>query len=124
MKLQKISTQVSPFSGICFINEEYSKCGFTQLLDKQLGMRCKPVGFSYSEIIQNLMNLFFCGGDCAEDIQSHVSKDLKSILGNHVPSADTLLRGIKELYTENTLYESVSNNKYDLNINKSCCRIS
>jgi hypothetical protein len=35
-----------------------------------------------------------------------------------VPSADTLLRGIKELSTENTSYESVSNNKYDFNINK------
>lgn len=118
MKLQKISTQVSPFSGINFINEEYSKSGFTQLIDKQLGIRCKPVGFSYSDIIQNLMNVFFCGGDCAEDIQSHLSKDLKSIPGNHVPSADTLLRGIKELSTENTSYESVSNNKYDFNINK------
>ncbi len=60
MKLQKISTQVSPFSGICFINEEYNKSGFTQLLDNQLGIRCKPVGFSYSDIIQNLMNVFFC----------------------------------------------------------------
>ena len=118
MKLQKISTQVSPFSGICFINEEYGKSGFTQLIDKQLGMRCKPVGFSYSDIIQNLMNVFFCGGDCAEDIQSHLSKDLKSIPGNFVPSADTLLRGIKELSTENTSYESVSNKKYDFNINK------
>ena len=79
MKLQKISPHVSPFSGICFINEEYGKSGFTQLLDKQLGMRCKPVGFSYSDIIQNLINVFFCGGDCVEDIQSHLSKDLKSM---------------------------------------------
>lgn len=118
MKLQKISTQVSPFSGINFINEEYGKSGFTQLIDNQLGKRCKPVGFSYSDIIQNLMNVFFCGGDCAEDIQSHLGKDLKSIPGNFVPSADTILRGIKELSTENTSYESVSNNKYDFNINK------
>jgi hypothetical protein len=36
------------------------------------------------------MNVFFCGGDCAEDIQSHLSKDLKSIPGNFVPSADIL----------------------------------
>jgi len=78
MKLQKISTQVSPFSGICFINEEYGKSGFTQLLDKQLGIICKPVGFSYSNIIQNLMNVFFCGGDYAEDIQSHLSSICKN----------------------------------------------
>ena len=95
MKLQKISTQVSPFSGINFINEEYNKFGFTQLIDSQSGMRCKPYGFSYSDIIQNLMNIFFCGGDCAEDIQTHLRDNLKSIPGNNVPSADTVLRGLK-----------------------------
>ena len=117
MKLQKISTQVSPFSGINFINQEYAKTGFTQLIDNQLGARYKFSGFSYSDIIQNLMNVFFCGGDCAEDIQSHLKKDLKSIPNNSVPSADTILRGIKELSTENTPYESVNDIKYDFNIN-------
>ncbi len=55
---------------------------------------------------------------CAEDIQTHVCKDLKSIPGNFVPSADTLLQGIKELSTEITSYESVNDNKYDFNINE------
>ena len=50
------------------------------------------------------MNVFYCGGDCAEDIQSHLGEDLKSIPGNLVPSSDTILRGIKELSTENTSY--------------------
>lgn len=117
MKLQKISTQVSPFSGINFLNEEYNKSGFTQLIDNQLGIRCKPYGFSYSDIIKNLMNVFFCGGDCAEDIQTHLRNTLLSIPDNNVPSADTILRGIKELSTENTTYESDNNKKYEFNIN-------
>ena len=118
MKLQKISTQVSPFSGINFLNEEYNKSGFTQLVDNQLGIRCKPYGFSYSDIIKNLMNVFFCGGDCAEDIQTHLRNTLLSIPDNNVPSADTILRGIKELSTENTTYESDNNKKYEFNINR------
>ena len=118
MKLQKISTQVSPFSGINFLNEEYNKSGFTQLVDNQLGIRCKPYGFSYSDIIQNLMNVFFCGGDCAEDIQTHLRNTLLSIPDNNVPSADTILRGIKELSTENTTYESDNDKKYEFNINR------
>jgi hypothetical protein len=118
MKLQKISTQVSPFSGINFLNEEYNKSGFTQLIDNQLGIRCKPYGFSYSDIIKNLMNVFFCGGDCAEDIQTHLRNTLLSIPDNNVPSADTILRGIKELSTENTTYESDNNKKYEFNINR------
>ena len=118
MKLQKISTQVSPFSGINFLNEEYNKSGFTQLIDNQLGIRCKRYGFSYSDIIKNLMNVFFCGGDCAEDIQTHLRNTLLSIPDNNVPSADTILRGIKELSTENTTYESDNNKKYEFNINR------
>lgn len=118
MKLQKISTQVSPFSGINFLNEEYNKSGFTQLIDNQLGIRCKPYDFSYSDIIKNLMNVFFCGGDCAEDIQTHLRNTLLSIPDNNVPSADTILRGIKELSTENTTYESDNNKKYEFNINR------
>ena len=118
MKLQKISTQVSPFSGINFLNEEYNKSGFTQLIDNQLGIRCKPYGFSYSDIIKNLMNVFFCGGDCAEDIQTHLRNTLLSIPDNNVPSADTILRGIKELSTENTTYESDNDKKYEFNINR------
>lgn len=118
MKLQQISTQVSPFSGINFLNEEYNKSGFTQLIDNQLGIRCKPYGFSYSDIIKNLMNVFFCGGDCAEDIQTHLRNTLLSIPDNNVPSADTILRGIKELSTENTTYESDNNKKYEFNINR------
>ena len=86
-----------PFSGINFINEKYNKSGFTQLIDCQLGMRCKPYGFSYSDIIQNLMNIFFCGGDCAEDIQTHLRDNLKSIPSNNAPSADTVLRDLKGL---------------------------
>lgn len=118
MKLQQISTQVSPFSGINFLNEEYNKSGFTQLIDNQLGIRCKPYDFSYSDIIKNLMNVFFCGGDCAEDIQTHLRNTLLSIPDNNVPSADTILRGIKELSTENTTYESDNNKKYEFNINR------
>jgi len=117
MKLQKISTNVSPFSGISFVNNEFDKVGMSQLIDSELGMRVKTVGFSYSDIIKNLGNVFYSGGDCAEDIQTHLGKHLKSIPNNHVPSADTILRGIKELTTQNTTFMSKQEFFYDFNIN-------
>ncbi len=99
MKLQKISSDVSPFSGISFVNNEFNNVGIYQLIDKELGTRVEIVGFSFSDIIRNFTNAFFSGGSCAEDIQTHLRKHLTSIPGNHVPSADTILRGIKELAT-------------------------
>jgi hypothetical protein len=117
MKVQKISTNVSPFSGISFVNGAFDKIGMSQLIDNELGARVKTVGFSYSDIIKNLCNVFYCGGDCAEDIQTHLGKHLKSIPDNHVPSADTILRGVKEIATDNSTFISKQGNTYDFNIN-------
>jgi hypothetical protein len=118
VKLQKISSNISPFAGISFVNNSFNECGFTQLIDNELGARVKTIGFSYSDIIRNLINVFLSGGSCAEDIQTHLGQHLKSIPGNKVPSADTILRGIKELATENTVFTSKQEKTYELNINK------
>ena len=55
MKLQKISTQVSPFAGISFVQNEFVKVGMCQLIDNEFGSRVKTVGFSYSDIVKNLL---------------------------------------------------------------------
>ena len=41
----------------------------------------------------------FAGGDCAEDIQTHLKSELCITMGTNVCSADTLLRTQKELAT-------------------------
>jgi|GEM_PF-133546 len=98
MKLQKISNIVSPFAGISFINNAFNECG------NELGISSTSIGFSYSEIIRNFGKIFFSGGNCAEDIQTHFQKHLKSIPHNNVPSADTILRGIKEHIGDKIVY--------------------
>ncbi len=118
MKIQKSSNSTSPFSGISFVNYTFNECGLTQLVDNELGKRVKTIGYSYSDIIRNLTNVFLSGGNCAEDIQTHLGVHLKAIPDNNVPSADTVLRGIKELSTPNTTYTSVQNNDYEFNINE------
>lgn len=117
MKIQKNSVPVSPFSGIAFVNNEFNKSGLSQLIDKELGKRQSTKGYTYSNVIKNLSNVFYCGGDCAEDIQTHVGNDLKSIPGNVVSSADTVLRVVKELATDNTEYVSQQGKSYNFNIN-------
>lgn len=124
MKIQKSSNSTSPFSGISFVNYHFNKCGLTQLIDNELGGRVKTIGFSYSDIIRNLTNVFLSGGNCAEDIQTHLGAYLKAIPGNHVPSADTILRGIKELSTPNTSFTSAQNKNYEFNINAKLNRLN
>ena len=116
-KDSKKNSIMTPFAGIFFVNEEYHRIGLGKLIDKQLGMRVSSCGYSYSEIIHSWFNIFFCGGDCAEDIQVHLRNTLKDIPNSKVPSADTLLRGIKELATENTKITSSNGKEYNFNIN-------
>ena len=94
------------------------------LIDNELWSRVKTVEFTYSDIIKNLVNAFYSGGDCAEDTQTHFGEHLKSIPGNSVPSADTILRGVKELAVPNTAYTSKQGKSYNFNVNTNLNRLT
>lgn len=124
MKIQKINKTISPFAGISFVNNYFEKAGLSQLIDTELGDRVSLFGYQFSDIIKNLTNVFLSGGDCIEDIGTHLGDHLKTIPGNYVPSPDTVLRGIKELSTENTIYTSDSGISYNFNINEKLNRLN
>jgi hypothetical protein len=124
IKVQKLSSPVSPFAGISFVNELFNQSGLSKLIDNELGMRVQTVGYQYSGIIRNLSNIFLSGGDCIEDIGTHLKNHLKAIPNNQVPSPDTILRGITELSVENTKFTSTSGIIYDFNINKNLNRLN
>lgn len=117
MKLQKTSQTITPFAGISFIHDEFSRCGLSNLIDNHLGIRTMQ-GYQHSELFRTWFDIFFCGGEVAEDIQEHLRPTLADIPFNRVPSADTLLRGIKELARENTSVCSSSGKIYTFSINE------
>jgi hypothetical protein len=115
-KIQKSFQTITPFGGIDFINAEFSRCGLSQIIDNQLGYRQSTKGFKHSDIVRAWFNIFFCGGDVAEDIQEHLRETLEAICHNKVPSADTLLRELTELSTDNQTVKSSTGNSYQINI--------
>jgi hypothetical protein len=116
-KIQKLSANITPFAGISYVNAEFNRCGLSELVDTELGVRGQGGGYSYSDIFRTWFNIFFCGGECAEDVQVHLGPSLKQIPENPVPSADSLLRGIKELAVDNTEVVSTSDKVYQFNVN-------
>lgn len=124
MKIQNFSKPVNPFSGISIVNHHFDKSGMNELIEHELGQRVKYAGYKYSEIIRNLSNVFHSGGDVIEDINAHFGEHLKSIPGNNVPSADTVLRALKELSTKNKVYTSDSGITYNFNINEKLNRLN
>ena len=117
MKVQKVSQSITPFAGISFANQEFNDSGLLSLIDNHLGTRTLS-GYQYGEIFRAWFDIFFCGGEVAEDIQKYLRPTLENIPFNRVPSADTLHRVLKELATENTTITSVSDKEYQFNINE------
>lgn len=117
MKLQKVSQTITPFAGISFIHEEFNKSGLSNLIDNHLGTG-NMTGYQYGELFRTRFEVFFCGGEVAEDVQEHLRSTLEDIPGNRVAGPDTLLRAIKELATENTTITSSNGKEYRFNFNK------
>jgi len=115
MKVQINNQIINPFGGINFVFEKIKKSGVLQLIDKQLGTRPAQAEYAYSDLILNLWSVFFCGGDCAEDLNEHLKENLKSIPEMKVADADTVLRVLKSLKTDKQQVVSSKGNVYEIN---------
>jgi hypothetical protein len=124
MKVIKSNKTITPFAGISFVNESFSKSGISNLIDSTLGSRVKTTGYQYSDIFKSLTNVFMSGGDVIEDLNTSFGKHLKNIPNNKVPSPTTIIRGISELTVENTAFKSKSNISYNFNINNQLNRLN
>jgi hypothetical protein len=123
-KVVKFSDNITPFGGISYVNSVFSNCGMAQLIDTELGSRGNGVVYSHSDLFRNWFNLFFCGGECAEDVQVHLRNTLTQIPDNKVSGPDTMLRAIKSLATENTQIVSTAGKAYNFNINEKMNRLN
>jgi hypothetical protein len=115
MKVNKINELVNPFGGINFVIDEIKNSGILQLIDNQLGSRANQAQFSFSDLFLDLWSVFFCGGDCAEDLNEHLKDYLKSVPEMKVADADTVLRVLKSLKTAKETVEGNKGKEYEIN---------
>ena len=92
-KVQIKSEKVTPFGGIFQVRELFSRF-VGPVIDKVLGLRCTSFGYQYGEIAGSLASVYFCGGDCVEDVTSHLMPHLSLHPTLRTCSSDTILRGI------------------------------
>lgn len=118
MKVTNSAEKITSFGGFNFVFNSYRKSGLSDLIDKHLGTRVKTFGFSYSDIFANHLGVFLNGGDCTEDANDHFREHLQQVRGIWVCSADTILRGIKELATDTLFLENPDSGvKHEFNLN-------
>ena len=85
------SEKITPFGGIFYVRELFSRY-VGPVIDKVLGLRCTSYGYQYSEIAGSLSSVYFCGGDCVEDVTSHLMPHLSLHPTLRTCSSDTILR--------------------------------
>mgnify|MGYP007056225260 CR=1 FL=1 len=85
------------------------------IIDEVLGLRSTSYGYQYSEIAGSLASVYFCRGNCVEDVTSHLMPHLSLHPTLRTCSSDTILRAISELATGNTTYTSDTGKSYEFN---------
>ena len=110
------SLSISPRSCSNFSTMRFDRI-LSSVIDSHLGLRSRLIGYQYSEIIRAVFSVFCCGGDCMEDLNLYLKDVLSERPHTRVPSADTVLRGIEELATENISYTAEkTGNVYDFQL--------
>ena len=91
------SEYINPFGGLNFVLEEFDRLNIGETLLKELPSLATQSRYSWKDILYSLWSIYFCGGDCIEDL----GKNLRSCFSSHpyfnIPSPDRVLARLKEL---------------------------
>ena len=96
MKILK-SHAVSPFGGINFVIKEAIDLNVNTLLNSNLPSLPPQSRYNWFDIFMSYWSVFFCGGDCAEDLSINIKSGLHANPYIKVPSPDRILERIKSL---------------------------
>lgn len=111
-----LRTKVTPFGGIHLIHQRLISDGIVQFIDNELGGRGNKSEYCYSDILLSRTYTAFCGGNATEDVNYIRENTLKHLRKISIPSADTILRGDKELSTP-CQYIETDSGKNKINVN-------
>jgi hypothetical protein len=100
MKILK-SPAISAFGGMNFVFEYLQNNGFSTLVNQSLPSLKNQIKYSWSDILNSLLSIYLCGGDCIEDLQSHLKVHFENNPFVQVPSPDTVLRRFAQLAEQN-----------------------
>ena len=106
-KIALKNEKITAFGGINFVLVKLDAL-LGDVIDRVLGIRSTSFGYQYSKIVRTLFAVYLCGGDCMEDTSLFLRDTLSDRPGTLIPSADTVLRAIEELATENVTYTATN----------------
>lgn len=91
------SLPVSSFGGLNFVIKEAIDLKINSLLNNNLPTMPKQAKYSWFDVIMSYWSVFFCGGDCAEDLAINLKDGFKNNPFINIPSPDRVLGRLKSL---------------------------
>jgi hypothetical protein len=91
------SKVISPFGGLNFVINELDRMQVGKLLNKELPLLRSQSKYDWRNILYSYWSVFFCGGDCAEDLADNFKSYSSLSPYLSVPSPDRVLNRMKEL---------------------------
>ena len=96
MKVVK-SSLVNPFGGINFVFDEFDRLGIGNILEQELPALANQSRYDWRDLLYSFWAIFFCGGDCIEDLSINLKQYLSIHPNLKLPSPDRLLNRMKDL---------------------------
>ncbi len=100
MKIKR-SNQISAFGGMNFVFDFLRNNNFDRIIVESLPSLVRQSQYSWCDIIYSLFSIFLCGGDCIEDVQTHLKSHFQNNPYIKMPSPDTILRRLLQLSVAN-----------------------
>lgn len=91
------SSAISPFGGLNFVIKEAIDLNINGLLINNLPNLPTQSKYTWFDIFMSYWSVFFCGGDCAEDLAINIKNGLRKNPFLNIPSPDRVLERIKSL---------------------------
>jgi hypothetical protein len=96
----QISKSISAFGGINFVFEYLNSLKINNLFHEHLPELRSNSTYCWGDLLYALLSVYFCGGDCIEDIQTNLRAHFKNNPFINLPSSDTVLKRLAELATK------------------------
>jgi hypothetical protein len=94
------SSPISSFGGMNFVLEHLNDLKIGDLCNMMLPSLPHQSKYSWKDILYSFSSIYYCGGDCIEDIGTHLQDHFINNPYFKMPSPDTVLRRFSSLSTE------------------------
>lgn len=117
MKILKAKS-ISAFGGLNFVIEEFDKKGIGKILNENLPKLGAQSQYNWRDLLYSYWSVFFCGGDCAEDLSGNFKPNLSQSPKLKIPSPDRVLNRLKELAEPTKQFSTIRGDRlHDFAIN-------